>query len=194
MFYIFLKSFLIFFHKSFLNYKHKGWKKEGGPGVLRDKANTGKRDKQIEMGDKSMFDLIPFDHNEKNLFNYLDDVEKNFFRSLTADVSQFRTDILDKGDHYLLQAELPGFSKEEIKVDMQDNCLTIHAEHKEEKEEKKHSYVRRERKYGSFSRSFDISQINPEGITASYANGILELTLPKKPTPPAQQQKQIEIK
>ena len=59
--------------------------------------------------------------------------------------------------------------------------LTISAEHKEEKEEKDEqgNYLRRERRYGSFSRSFDVSGIDEKGITAAYENGILKLTLPK---------------
>ena len=60
-----------------------------------------------------------------------------------------RTDILDKGDHYQLQAELPGFNKEDIKINLEGDCLTIQAEHKEETEEKKKEYVRKERHYGS---------------------------------------------
>ena len=53
-----------------------------------------------------MFDLIPFGRNERNLFQYLDNVEKSLFDGLDTRVSRFRTDILDKGDRYLLEAEL----------------------------------------------------------------------------------------
>ena len=61
-----------------------------------------------------MFDLIPFGRNERNLFQYLDNVEKSLFDGLDTRVSRFRTDILDKGDRYLLEAELPGFDLERI--------------------------------------------------------------------------------
>ena len=140
-----------------------------------------------------MFNMMPFDNRERNLFHYLDNLERNFFGDLPGSFSQFRTDILDKGDKYVLQAELPGFSKEEIKVNVDNNFLTISAEHNEDKEDKKDSYVRRERRYGSFSRSFDISNVDAENITASYDKGVLELTLPKqnKTLPP---NRQIEIK
>ena len=62
-----------------------------------------------------MFDLMPFGRNEKSLFDYLDNFEPNFFGdAFGGNVSQFRTDIVDKGDKYVLQAELPGFAKEDI--------------------------------------------------------------------------------
>ena len=64
---------------------------------------------------------------------------------------------------------------------MEGNALTISAQHKEESEEKKDGkFVRRERKYGSFTRSFDISDIDQAKINASYDNGILSVELPKQ--------------
>ena len=83
-----------------------------------------------------MFELMPFGRQERNLFRYLDNMEKSFFGDMGEGIAQFRTDILDKGDHYLLEAELPGFAKEDIKIDLENGYLNIHAEHKEEKEEK----------------------------------------------------------
>lgn len=129
-----------------------------------------------------MFDLMPFGRNDRNLFNYLDSFEKNFFNSMASDFTQFRTDIVDKGDKYVLEAELPGFSKEDISIDVQDNRLIVKAEHNEAEEEKKENYVRKERRYGSFTRSFDISEIKANEISAEYKNGILELSLPKQTT------------
>ena len=85
-----------------------------------------------------MFDLTPFDKRTNNLWNYMDNLDKNFFGSWDMkELSHMKTDIIDKGDRYLIQAELPGFKKEEIHIDIKDNYLTVHAEHKEEKEEKK---------------------------------------------------------
>lgn len=93
-----------------------------------------------------------------------------------------QTDIRDKGDSYLLEAELPGFQKEDIDIQLSDNNLTISAEHKTESEEKdqKGNFVRRERTWGSYSRSFDVSDIDTTRIKAAYQNGILTLTLPKR--------------
>ncbi len=142
-----------------------------------------------------MFDLMPFGRNERNLFQYLDEVEKNLFDGLDTRVSRFRTDILDKGDRYVLEAELPGFQKEDIHLDLDGDTLTIHAEHTDEKEEKddKKQYVRRERRYGSFSRSFDVSGIKTDQIAASYENGVLQLELPKAEPAPLPASRRIEI-
>lgn len=140
-----------------------------------------------------MFDLMPFRKNENSIFSYLDDLEKNFFGGLSADVSQFRTDVVDKGDHYELQADLPGFSKEEIQIDVNGGTMTVRAEHNEEKEEKKENYVRRERRYGSFARRFDLTGIQPEEISAEYKDGVLSLKLPKaEPKVPAARQIQVK--
>ncbi len=127
-----------------------------------------------------MFGMIPFAH-EDNLFHYLDNMEKNFFTGF-GDVSQFRCDIQDQGDRFLLEAELPGFKKENIKIDLKGNNLTISASHNSEtsEREQKNGYIRRERKIGSFSRSFDVSGIDISKIDAEYTNGILAITLPKK--------------
>ena len=127
-----------------------------------------------------MFDLTPFDKRTNNLWNYMDNLDKNFFGSWDMkELSHMKTDIIHKGDRYLIQAELPGFKKEEIHIDIKDDYLTVHAEHKEEKEEKKENYIRKERRYGSYERSFDISDVNADRIEAKYDDGVLELHLPK---------------
>lgn len=127
-----------------------------------------------------MFGMIPFGREENSLFNYLDNMERSLFTGF-GDMSQFRCDIQDKGDSYLMEAELPGFNKEDIKLDLKDGILTISAQHGENKDEEdgKGSYIRRERRYGSFTRSFDVTGVDEEHITAAYNNGVLELNLPK---------------
>ncbi len=136
---------------------------------------------------------MPFDRNEKNLFHYFDKMEKEFFRNFEHDFSQFRTDILDRGNHYELQAELPGFEKNEIDINICDNYLTITAQHKQNKEETKDSFVCRERKYGSYSRSFDISGIKLQEISASYKHGVLSVILPKAEQKKLEQGHHIQI-
>ncbi len=140
-----------------------------------------------------MFGMIPFDRRDSSLFDMLDNFERNFFGTSSNTASSFRTDIRDEGDKFVLEAELPGFKKEDIKLDLKDGILTISAQHTEENEEKKNSYIRRERRYGSFSRSFDVSGIQEDHITAAYNNGVLELTLPKaQPVVPAARQIDIQ--
>ena len=141
-----------------------------------------------------MFGMIPFERHENNMFDLFDNFERNFFGSGSS-LTAFRTDIRDEGDKFVLEAELPGFKKEEIKLDLKDNILTVSAQHTESSEEKdkKGNYIRRERKCGSFARSFDVSGIREEDITAAYHDGVLELELPKAtPTIPAA--RQIEIR
>ena len=97
-----------------------------------------------------MFDLMPFEHKTRNIANFFDTFEKIFFNDFPAGFSEIRTDILDKGDRYVLQAELPGFDKQDIKIDLNGETLTISAQHNAETSEDKDGYVRRERRYGSF--------------------------------------------
>ena len=132
-----------------------------------------------------MFELTPFvrrNHNAAiyNPFKELEDLERSFFgRNAIAD---FKTDITEREKDYVLEAELPGFKKEDINIDIDNNYLTISAERKVENEKKddKGNLIRCERSYGSFSRSFDITGIQQENITAEYENGVLTLTMPKK--------------
>ena len=128
-----------------------------------------------------MFDLIPFEHRNNDLFRYFDDMERAFFGGHT-DIAPCKNDILDEGNRFVLKADLPGFKKEDIHLDIEGDRLTISAEHSEENktEDQKNNFIRRERRYGSMSRSFDVSGIDTSGIQAKYENGVLELTLPKK--------------
>lgn len=125
-----------------------------------------------------MFGMLPFERrSENNLFDVFD----RFFERSNAALPDFRTDIRELDGSYLLEAELPGFNKEDLNLELKDGVLTISATHKEESEEKDEqgNYLRRERRYGSYSRSFDVSGIDEQNISASYENGILKLTLPK---------------
>ena len=135
-----------------------------------------------------MFELRPYRNNNHmttyDPFRDMEALERAFFgnRDFLGDVGTFKTDIQDKGDSYLLEADLPGFKKEDIHVDVDGDTMTIRAERHSEHEDqdKKGNYVRCERSYGSYARSFDISGIKAEGIKASYNDGVLSLTLPKK--------------
>ena len=128
-----------------------------------------------------MFGMLPFDRREDNLFDVFDNFGKMLFSTPNTNLSTFRTDIRDLGDKFLLEAELPGFDKDDIGLELKEGVLTIRAEHREDKDEKdeKGSYLRRERRFGSFARTFDVSGIDENAITAAYNNGVLELTLPK---------------
>ena len=108
----------------------------------------------------------------------------------------FNTDVMEKDGNYILQAELPGFNKEDIHVDLKNNVLSISASHNEEKkeEDEKTRYIRKERHTTSYSRSFRVANVLPEDISASYKDGILEVTFPKRDALPEKEAQKIEIK
>lgn len=93
-----------------------------------------------------------------------------------------KTDIKEKTDEYLIGIELPGYQKENIKIDVEDGYLTVHAEINSDNEEKEEGkFVRRERYVGSCSRSFYVgNEVKSEDIKASFKNGILKIEVPKK--------------
>ena len=134
-----------------------------------------------------MFEMMPFEYSN-DLLDSFQNFEKNFFSEIGRSFSGFNTDIQDTGKEYVLEAELPGFNKEDIHVDVQDGVLTISAKHEEkqdEKDEKSGKYVRRERRYGSYQRSFNLNGVDAKNIQGAYENGVLKLTLPKEqPTVP----------
>ncbi len=141
-----------------------------------------------------MFELKPFEHrntramNTYNPFRDMEDIERAFFgnsfwndRGFNA-LAEFKTDIQDKGESYLLEADLPGFKKEDIHIDVDGETMTISAERHSDREEKdkQGNYLRCERSYGSYQRSFDMTGIDKEGIKAEYKDGVLKLNLPKE--------------
>ncbi|MBQ8217188.1 MAG: Hsp20/alpha crystallin family protein [Oscillospiraceae bacterium] len=142
-----------------------------------------------------MFELIPFERTMRNLnsfypFRQMEEMQRSFFSNSAS--SLFRTDVSDLGDSYRLEAELPGFSKDDINISIEDERMTISVERKQDTSEDKPNYLRRERFYGSYSRSFDLSGIDADKISASYADGILSLDLPKQaPIVPASRRLEI---
>lgn len=131
----------------------------------------------------------PVNHElEYNPFKTMADFEKRFFGEpfvgfmRNTEPLAFKTDISDQGDKYLLEADLPGFKKEDVNLDLDGDKLTIKAERHSEHEEKddKGNLICSERSFGSYSRSFDVSEVNTEEITAKLEDGVLTLDLPKK--------------
>lgn len=148
-----------------------------------------------------MFGITPFDRRPNDMFDPFDEF---FGRRPVPTFGSFKTDVRDEGDKYVLEAELPGFEKDEIKLDILGDMLTLLAEHttdsgeggeqgKESKEGKAPKYIRRERSYCSLKRSFDLSGVDTEKITAEYRNGILCMDLPKK-HPDVPQTRRLEIR
>ena len=140
-----------------------------------------------------MYGLTPFGRNRYDLFNMFDDFDRGFFPEPPP--NHCRTDIKDEGDKYVMESELPGFEKEDISLDIDGSYLTVSAKHKTETEKKDDDgkYIRRERTFGSYKRSFDVSGIDTDNISAEYKNGVLILDMPKKKHEEPQTRK-LEIK
>ena len=118
-----------------------------------------------------------------------DEVFKGFFRPVRAETQapvQFKMDVKEDENSYLVHAEIPGVKKEDIQVTIDGNQVSISAEVKQEKEVKDgEKILRSERYYGKVARSFALgSDLDDNGAHAKYDNGILELTLPKKVVAP----------
>ena len=122
-----------------------------------------------------------------------DNFRKDFERTLwfptmtipSFSVSSLSCDVVDEGDHYVITTEMPGVSKEDIKLNVSDNTIEISAEHKEEEEEKKKNFVRKERKSVSYHRTLPLPEkVDSSKATAKLNNGILTVEITKvNPTP-----------
>lgn len=123
-----------------------------------------------------MMSLIPF---ERELLNTFWNRRMPTAYSKGNECFKLRVDVEDMGDFFEMTADLPGFSKDEVKIELNGDQLMISADKNEEKEVKEKNYVYKERRSGSYRRSFDISGIDKEGIEGSFADGVLKLVLPK---------------
>ncbi|MGB8656990.1 MAG: Hsp20/alpha crystallin family protein [Candidatus Zixiibacteriota bacterium] len=89
-------------------------------------------------------------------------------------------DVSETKDDIIIKAEMPGISKDDVKISIQDNVLTLKSEKRQEKEEKEANYHRVERSYGCFSRSFALpTAVKADKVKANYRDGVLNVTLPK---------------
>lgn len=124
-----------------------------------------------------------FTHNN-NLFD--DFFGDDFFapaRHPNGGAAIMHTDIRETEGGYIIDMELPGFTKEDVEAELKDGYLTVRAEHKTEKDEKDKEghYIRKERYYGNFARSFYVGEaVTQEDIKAAFKDGILTLNVPKK--------------
>ena len=103
--------------------------------------------------------------------------------------------ITEKKDQYQVSLAAPGLKKEDFKIDVDGNMLTISSEKEENKEEKNEKFNRKEYSYSSFSRSFTLpEEINKEKIEAKYEDGVLNISLPRKEEAKITLAKQIAVK
>ena len=103
--------------------------------------------------------------------------------------------ITEQKDDYLVSLAVPGLKKDDFKIDIEGNMLTISSEKEETKEEKDKKFTRKEYNYSSFSRSFSLpEEINKEKIEASYEDGVLKISLPRKEEAKKSTAKHIAVK
>lgn len=134
-----------------------------------------------------MFGLVPFSRgnmlSSRSDFFDLDNVFDNFFNDTIAGffttANPIRTDIRETDKEYIIEADMPGVRKEDIRLEIEDGVLTIGVEHNEHVDEKRDNYIRRERRYGSYCRSFHLDGIKQDKVSAKYNDGVLVVTLPK---------------
>lgn len=117
--------------------------------------------------------LIPRNDIFDNAFDLID---SSFFNN-----NIMRTDIYESDDNYIIEMDLPGFKKEEININLEDKYLIISVSKNEEKETNA-KYIRKERYYGEYKRSFYVGTVEESSIKASYKDGILRLIYPKVQT------------
>jgi HSP20 family protein len=101
-------------------------------------------------------------------------------------------DIKETDSSYVIRAPVPGFTPEEVSVEVSGNVLSITASHQEQKEEKEGDYLRREMIMGDFERQIALpSDARPDNVNATFDNGVLRIEIPRTPRP---QPKKIEVK
>lgn len=127
-----------------------------------------------------MYTMIPYG-GIRRMNQLLDEMEQDIFHGDRTRQFDFPADITDCGSYYLLEAELPGFQKENMDLEIKDGILTISAVREEQKEEQQESgkYLCRERRMGRFYRSFRLTGIQEDAVSATYEDGVLTMTLPK---------------
>lgn len=138
----------------------------------------------------NMFGLTPY--NRKNseilrrgdvmdLRSFVSDFFNDpFFAGFMSAAHPIKADIRETDKEYIIDAEMPGVKKEDIKLELRDGTLTLAVENTQQTDEERENYIRKERRMSSFSRSFYVDNVKNEDVAARYDNGILTITLPKQ--------------
>lgn len=121
---------------------------------------------------------------------YLDDLFDNFMT--TRENNSMKCDIYEKGGKYHIEMDVPGFDKKDISLEVKDGYLNITAEKTDEEDVEEKNYLRKERVYGKYQRSFYLGDLDEENVEASFNNGTLTVIIPKKES--RENKKIIEIK
>ncbi|MFU7516017.1 heat shock protein Hsp18 [Clostridium sp. HCS.1] len=147
-----------------------------------------------------MFDIVPWRKNNsitkkgdefENMVNSF--FNDDFFNSFSLMKNNFSVDLKEDDNNYIIEADLPGVDKKDIDISYKNGYLNISAKRENNLEEKKDNYVRQERSYGEFKRSFYIDNVEEDKIDANFDNGVLKVNLPKL-NKEIHETKKIEVK
>ena len=109
---------------------------------------------------------------------FLDDFFDDF--ELSKNGTVMKCDIYEKEGNYNIEVDVPGFDKKDISVECKNGYLTVTAKRESNEESNDKNYIRKERSYGEYSRSFYLGDVNPDLINARFNNGTLCITVPKE--------------
>lgn len=144
-------------------------------------------------------ELVPWPLHWSNLDRVFDNFRREFEKSLASfpaavpKMSSMTCDVADEGDRYVIKMDIPGVKKDEIKLNVSDNSLEVSAQHKEEGEEKKKNYIRKERSETSYYRTIPLPEkVVSNKTQAKLTDGILNVVIPK--SVPTQKTKNAPIK
>lgn len=183
-------------------------KKETKTEEIEEREPESDKEMMDRPGDWISKEWIPsawVDRSLTEMERMMDELDRTFdrfvgrpFRRRTSSIlPEFRTPVLDiqnRGDHYLIEAELPGIDKKDISLELKEDRLEIKGETKKERKEEGEDYVRQERGYSSFYRQIPLPEdISKEEVDATLKNGILSIKLPKVEKE-EEEGKKIEIK
>jgi len=120
---------------------------------------------------------VPVRYN--SVSNMIDDFFSDMWSPSMNTQSSFKIDVQDKDSSYLIEADLPGVNKDEINLELEENTLRIQVKREETAEEEQGSYIHKERKYSSMSRSIYLRDVKADEIDAKLENGVLTVSVPK---------------
>jgi len=120
---------------------------------------------------------------------YLDDIFDNF---VTTNRNEMKCDIYEKEGNYHIEIDVPGFNKNDISIEVKDGYLIVTAEKNQEENVNEKNYIKKERVYGKYQRSFYLGELDVDNIDATLNDGTLKVVVPKKEI--TENKKVIEIK
>ncbi|KPU27895.1 hypothetical protein TR13x_00645 [Caloranaerobacter sp. TR13] len=131
-----------------------------------------------------MPNLTPYNRRRNHMRSFIKNFFDDDFFLSSADFFNtnglsMRADIKETDKEYIIEADMPGFSKEQIDITVNNGYITIKADRKDIIHEEREGYIRRERRYGTLQRTFRLQNVKEDEIKAKYENGVLKIILPK---------------